>query len=467
MKNLFNSLKNMLGGDQDPRMSTIKKAMRSLGYDCKVSDDKTYAFCEFSADNNLRYKSEVSLCLTEEGISLTYTIYAKRIHHDAPFQDPKSKAALKGYHYQSGRDELSIWKHLPQDTTKAKDMAEAIRQIRATALAVYTDAGIPEDPNEAIDFNGVSAKTIKEKLQLYKCFRLVLVSEERVYSESTPHRAPNGDRLWSFGVNFSRNGANGIDCKFYYTTLPLPQETAEKLADRFGNSFNLKGRLSYEPTETSFTISANTLSGQLVEKYIDLMMDAIRDLWSDIDQAVVEVYNRALEEAKRQKAIAETKRQEAIAEAKRQKAIAEAKAREETRQRKLNEGYTLTLRGGTTIREIQGWFGEDYPYLDLHFYLVKTAQKVHKGDSITPLNEDLTLDQVRSFRGECQVGIYGKSTPQSLEKELRSKSGLVVKVCYKDSEGKNYYIGPNSNEYTMCIYDINEQFAEQGCERLY
>ena len=76
-------------------------------------------------------------------------------------------------------------------------------------------------------------------------------------------------------------------------------------------------------------------------------MDAIRDLWSDIDQAVVEVYNRAIKEAERQKA------------------TAEAKAREEARQRKLNKGYTLTLRGGTTIRKIQKYFGEDYPYLKL------------------------------------------------------------------------------------------------------
>lgn len=447
MKNFFNSLKSMLGGDQDPRMSAIKKAMHSLGYDCKVSDDKKYASCEFPADNNLRYKSEVSLRLTEEDIDLTYTIYAKRIRHDAPFQDPKSKAALKGYHYQSGRDELYIWKHLPQDTTKSKDIAEAIRQIRATALAVYTDAGIP-DPNEAIDFNGVSAKTIKEKLQLYKCFRLVLVSEERVYSESTAHRAPGEDPLWGFGVNFSRNGANGIDCKFYYTTLPLPQETAEKLANRFGHSFNLKGRLSYGPTETSFTISANTLTEQLVEKYIDLTMDAIRDLWSDIDQAVVEVYNRA------------------IMEAERQKAIAEAKAREEARQRKLNKGYTLTLRGGTTIRKIQKYFGEDYPYLKLNFYLVKTAQGAKKSKSISHIDADLTLDQVRSFRGECQIDIYGKSTPQSLEKEFRSKSGLVAKVCYETKEGKSFYISPQNELYTTCLYDINASLAANGYKKL-
>lgn len=436
MKNFFNSLKSMLGGDQDPRMSAIKKAMHSLGYDCKVSDDKKYAFCEFPADNNLRYKSEVSLRLTEEDIDLTYTIYAKRIRHDAPFQDPKSKAALKGYHYQSGCDELSIWKHLPQDTTKSKDIAEAIRQIRATALAVYTDAGIP-DPDEAIYFNGVSAKTIKDKLRLYKCFKEIHVSEERVYSESTAHRAPGEDPLWGFGVNFSRNGANGIDCKFYYTTLPLPQETAEKLANRFGHSFNLKGRLSYGPTETSFTISANTLTEQLVEKYIDLTMDAIRDLWSDIDQAVVEVYNRAI-----------------------------MKAREEARQRKLNKGYTLTLRGGTTIRKIQEHFGEDYPYLKLNFYLVKTAQGAKKSKSISHIDADLTLDQVRSFRGECQIDIYGKSTPQSLEKEFRSKSGLVAKVCYETKEGKSFYISPQNELYTTCLYDINASLAANGYKKL-
>lgn len=447
MKNFFNSLKSMLGGDQDPRMSAIKKAMHSLGYDCKVSDDKKYASCEFPADNNLRYKSEVSLRLTEEDIDLTYTIYAKRIRHDAPFQDPKSKAALKGYHYQSGCDELYIWKHLPQDTTKSKDIAEAIRQIRATALAVYTDAGIP-DPDETIDFNGVSAKTIKDKLRLYKCFKEIHVSEERVYTEAEANSTKGGDFLWGFGIDFRHNKSGGIDCKFYYNTIALPQEPAEKLADRFAHSFGLKGRLAYEPMEASFTITLNTLSGQLVEKYIDLTMDAIRDLWSDIDQAVVEVYNRA------------------IMEAERQKAIAEAKAREEARQRKLNKGYTLTLRGGTTIRKIQKYFGEDYPYLKLNFYLVKTAQGAKKSKSISHIDADLTLDQVRSFRGECQIDIYGKSTPQSLEKEFRSKSGLVAKVCYETKEGKSFYISPQNELYTTCLYDINASLAANGYKKL-
>lgn len=449
MKNILNSLKNMLGGDQDPRMSAIKKALRSLGYDCKVADDKKYAFCQLPADNSLRYKSRVLLRPTEEGITLHYTIYAKRIRHDEPFQAPKSKAALKGYRHQSGPDELIIWKDLPQDITKSKELAEAIRQLRTTALTVYTDAGIPEDPDEAIDFNGVSAKTIKDKLRLYKCFKEIHVSEECVSSEVEANSAKDGTLLWGFGVDFSRNSLNGIDCKFYYVTMPLPQETAEKLADRFAKSFGLNGRQAYEPTETSFTIRANTLNAQLVEKYIDQMMDTIRDMWSDIDQAVVEVYNRAIEEAKRQKA------------------IAEAKAREEARRRKLNEGYTLTLTGGMTIRKIQEYFGEDYPYLKLNFYLVKTAQEAKQRDSISHIDADSTLGQVRSFQGNCQVEIYGKSTPQSLEKEFRSKSGLVVKVCYRGSEGENYYISPQSDEYTMCIYDINELFAEQGCKRLF
>ena len=338
MKNLLNSLKNMLDGDQDPRMSAIKKAMRSLGYDCEVGDDKKYAFCQLPADNSLRYKSRVLLRPQDEGITLRYTIYAKRIRHDAPLQDPKSKAALKGYHYQSGADELMIWKELPQDITKPKDLAEAIQQIRATALAVYTDAGIPEDPDETIDFNGVSAKTIKDKLRLYKCFKEIHVSEERVYTEAEANSTKGGDFLWGFGIDFRHNKSGGIDCKFYYNTIALPQEPTEKLADRFAHSFGLKGRLAYEPMEASFTITPNTLSGQLVEKYIDLMMDAIRDLWSDIDQSVVEVYNRAIKEAERQKA------------------TAEAKAREEARQRKLNKGYTLTLRGGTTIRNLSPFF---------------------------------------------------------------------------------------------------------------
>ena len=97
---------------------------------------------------------------------------------------------------------------------------------------------------------------------------------------------------------------------------------------------------------------------------------------------------------------------------------------------------------------------------------MKTAQGAKKSESISHIDADLTLDQVRSFRGESQLDIYGKSTPQSLEKEFRSKSGLVAKVCYETKEGESFYISPQNELYTTCLYDINASLAANGYKKL-
>ena len=39
MKNIFNSLKGILGNEQDPLLGAIKKAMRILAYDYETDND--------------------------------------------------------------------------------------------------------------------------------------------------------------------------------------------------------------------------------------------------------------------------------------------------------------------------------------------------------------------------------------------------------------------------------------------
>lgn len=448
MKNIFNSLKGILGNEQDPLLGAIKKAMRILAYDYETDNDGKSITCLFPADNALRYKSRLLLRPDEKSIFLCYTIHARRCRHDQPFQDPKSRAALAGYKFRSGAESLDIMQSLPQDAANPQAVAEAIQKIRATALTVYTDAGIPEDPDEAIDFNGVSAKAIKDEMLLYKCFKDVRVSDKRVYSEVQARSANDGTALWGFGIAFCRNGSDGIDCRFYYNTIALPQAPAERLAENFAAAFGLKGRLAYAPAETSFTVTSDTLTKPLVSRYVELLTKAVGNLWDDINQTVDDEHGRL------------------VAERKRQQEAAKAKEREAERERELQKEFTLRLSGDIALRQIQKIFSDGYPFLKLNFYLVKTAQSASRNEYIQSLDPDLALAQIRSFRGECQVSIYGQSTPQDIEKEFRDKSGLVVKVCYENPDGESFYISPRNELHAVCLYDINTRLAELGYKRL-
>lgn len=424
MKNIFNSLKGILGNEQDPLLGNVKKAMRILAYDYETDNDGKSVTCLFPANNALRYKSRLILRPDEKGIFLCYTIHARRCRHDQPFQDPKSRAALAGYKFRSGAESLDIMQSLPQD------------------------AANPQAVDEAIDFNGVSAKAIKDELLQYKCFKDVRVSDERIYSEVQARSANDGTALWGFGIAFCRNGSDGIDCRFYYNTIALPQAPAERLAKNFAAAFGLKGRLAYAPAEASFTVTSDTLTKPLVSRYVELLTKAVGNLWDDINQTVDDEHGRL------------------VAERKRQQEAAKAKEREAERERELQKGFTLRLSGGIALRQIQKIFSDGYPFLKLNFYLVKTAQSASRSEYIQSLDPDLTLAQIRSFRGECQVSINGQSTPQDIEKEFRDKSGLVVKVCYENPDDESFYISPRNELHAVCLYDINTRLAELGYKRL-
>ena len=135
-------------------------------------------------------------------------------------------------------------------------------------------------------------------------------------------------------------------------------------------------------------------------------------------------------------------------------------------ERKLDAGFNYTLRPGGTVRALQEGFTEDYPYLRIGVYMVKTGQQADRtGGTIQSFSSDTQFGTIRSFKGECKVRIEGRSTPESLEKEFRRISGLVIKICYNDEHDQRYYIGNDSNWYKMHIYDLNKKFRELGYKK--
>lgn len=148
---------------------------------------------------------------------------------------------------------------------------------------------------------------------------------------------------------------------------------------------------------------------------------------------------------------------------------AEEAEREEAgneRRRGLKQSFTYELSDSGTIRDLQEAFTEDYPYLRIGVYMVKTGQGADRdGGKISSIDSDTAFGDIRSFKGECEVEICGGDSPKDLEAHFRKVSGLVIKICYNDEDNHRYYISKDSDWYTEPIYDINCAFRDQGYEK--
>lgn len=151
-------------------------------------------------------------------------------------------------------------------------------------------------------------------------------------------------------------------------------------------------------------------------------------------------------------------------EAERRRREAEAANRaKENRRKGLNDGFTYTLRPEGTVRKLQEAFTDDYPYLRIGVYMVKTKQSADRdGSTISSYDSDTKFRDIRSFKAECEVSIDGNDTPKSLEAHFRKTSGLAIKICYNDENDERFYIGKDSKYYEMYIYDINKEFKDIG-----
>ena len=133
------------------------------------------------------------------------------------------------------------------------------------------------------------------------------------------------------------------------------------------------------------------------------------------------------------------------------------------RERNLSIGFTYTLGGGGTIRGLQEWFTDYFPFLRIEVYMVKTGKEADRsGGTIYSISSDTRFGDIRSFKGECTLSINGRSTPESLERDFRRVSGLVIKICYNDDKDKRYYIAKGSNWYKTCLFDLNNRCRELG-----
>lgn len=280
-----------------------------------------------------------------------------------------------------------------------------------------------------------------------------------LYQSTTTDKCP----LAQIGIDVRINDNNSttVKCYFhffekvgndsYYVSIPFLETISEMMAKASGDIFkpfwasgdNAGAEKSFEcGTFATFDIFKKTIS---------LLHDLAAGIMPKVTELRLEEINKAIE--KENKAIEERNKE---------------RERESQRQREAmrNNSFTLNLCSDVTIRDIQEVFTDEYPYLRIGFYMVKTAKQANtSGGTIESIDSDTYLGNIRSFKSDKRFTIYGKSTPKEIEAGIRSSTGLTVKLGYNDENDERYYISPQSRFYTTAICDINEEFRNNGYQR--
>ena len=248
-------------------------------------------------------------------------------------------------------------------------------------------------------------------------------------------------------------------------TLGVANEYASSLAKAIHQRVDCQGG-NYS-IKVSISVPRYKLETQ--DDFLNIFAEALSTLYyidSKASDLVLEALNREIrEERERERRRQEEERER---ERRRQEEERERERRRQAeiaaaRQSELNAYFTYNLRSGGTIRQLQEGFTEDYPYLRIGVYMVKTGQAADRdGGDITPYNSNTTFGEIRSFKGDCKVRIEGRSTPESLEKQFRTVSGLVIKICYNDERDRRFYISKDNSNHKKPICDLNRDFREAG-----
>ncbi len=287
-----------------------------------------------------------------------------------------------------------------------------------------------------------------------------------------------------------------LNRKFADEYIDIPESfavtIAEKLGKAMGEGYSADLSRSKPKALKKIPLASATDRASL-KKEIQHARKVLNDLMSECTDRYITQVNESIREKKEKKAREEERMRDIssmlsaarslMEEKKRLDGVAAEEARrreaeevrielqretdaEAERRRGLADGFTYTLRSNGTIRGLQEAFTEDYPYLRIGVYMVKTGEEANRyGGEITSYDSDTRFGDIRSFKGDCKLEINGNDTPEELERYFRKNSGLVIKICYNDEDDHRYYISKDSENYTMYIYDLNRKFRDDGYEK--
>lgn len=236
-----------------------------------------------------------------------------------------------------------------------------------------------------------------------------------------PEQKTTADDFLNQGSICFTFSADAVDVKLKMRCYPIGNSDSARLAAKMKSELGSSFKAYNASDEYGVTATFYYRQFNSKEAFTQAVMypadSVIIDSYKELGSLPLDAMNADI---RRKREEAERERQRREEEERRRK---EEEARQEKAKldRELQKGFTLTLCPDTTIRRIQEWFNEDFLYLRIGFYMVKTGQSADRdGGTITAYDRETTLSQIRSFKGSGgKIRIDGTDTPEQLEKAFR------------------------------------------------
>ncbi len=123
----------------------------------------------------------------------------------------------------------------------------------------------------------------------------------------------------------------------------------------------------------------------------------------------------------------------------------------------------IKTTGSKKVATLMKEFNELYPYLRLGIYPPEAKEIVAKGGTITGVDKEKTLSELRTKKGPGDISFSGNKKVSTIEKEFEENYGLFVQICYTTAEGKRYYTSGKDDEKTLS--QLNKEKEKEGCKK--
>jgi hypothetical protein len=123
----------------------------------------------------------------------------------------------------------------------------------------------------------------------------------------------------------------------------------------------------------------------------------------------------------------------------------------------------ITTTGSKKVGTLMKEFNKNYPYLRLKICDFSQKAKVDKGETITGVDIDKTLSEVRTKKGVGQITLTGNKFVGTIEKEFESIFGLYVQICYTNKDNTRIYT--TGNEDKKSLSTLNKEKETLGCKK--
>lgn len=124
----------------------------------------------------------------------------------------------------------------------------------------------------------------------------------------------------------------------------------------------------------------------------------------------------------------------------------------------------ILIDGRKRVKTIQDEFSKLYPFLGIHFFTEEEIQKAQKGETIIPLDGELSLSKARTVKGSTSSDfkVTSRMFVETLETNFRKEFGLQIQICTQ-KEGKSFYTSGDKDR--MPLKDLNASCEETGHQK--